>query len=84
MSGNARKAVRKKKRFSHIGQRQKWYAYRYFGDGSDINLTAHGPQEFSEWRWADLNTIGDTIVPFKRLVYERLIIEFEQFAKPVE
>lgn len=76
--------ARKKKRFTHIGQRQKWYAYRYFGDGSDVNLTAHGPQEFSEWKWADLHTIADTIVPFKRLVYERLIIEFEQFAKPVE
>jgi putative (di)nucleoside polyphosphate hydrolase len=75
--------ARKKKRFSHIGQRQKWYAYRYFGDGSDINLTAHGPQEFSEWRWADLYTIADTIVSFKRPVYEQLIVEFEQFSKPI-
>jgi len=76
--------ARKKKRLRHIGQRQKWYAYRYSGDGSDVNLTAHGPQEFSEWRWADLHTIADTIVPFKRPVYERLIVEFEQFAKPIE
>ena len=76
--------ARKKKRFNNLGQRQKWYAYRYYGDGSDVNLTAHGPQEFSEWRWADLSTIADTIVPFKRSVYERLMVEFAAFAKPVE
>jgi putative (di)nucleoside polyphosphate hydrolase len=76
--------ARKKKRQKHKGQRQKWYAYRYYGDGSDIDLKAHGPQEFSEWRWADLDTITDTIVPFKRAVYEQLIIEFEPFAKPIQ
>ena len=69
-------------RFDNIGQRQKWYAFRYFGDGSDVNLTAHGPQEFSEWKWADLETIADTIVPFKRAVYEQLIIQFSDFAIP--
>lgn len=76
--------ARKKKRFNNIGQRQKWYAFRYFGDGSDVNLTAHGPQEFSEWRWAELDTIGKTIIPFKRPVYERLMVEFEPFAKPID
>jgi len=76
--------LRKKKwQNKKIGQRQKWYAFRYFGDGSDVNLTAHGVQEFSEWRWADLESIGDTIVPFKRPVYEQLMVEFERFAKPV-
>jgi len=74
---------RKKRRLKNIGQRQRWYAYRYYGDGSDVDLKAHGPQEFSEWRWADLDTIADTIVPFKRPVYERLMVEFASFAKPV-
>lgn len=76
--------AKNKKSKKHIGQRQKWYAFRYFGDGTDVDLKAHGPQEFSEWRWADLNTIGDTIVPFKRPVYERLMVEFERFAKPID
>jgi len=75
--------ARKRKRFKTLGQRQRWYAFRYYGDGSDVNLTAHGPQEFSEWRWADLDGIAETVVPFKRPVYERLIIEFAPFAKPV-
>lgn len=72
------------KRFGNLGQRQKWFAFRYFGDGSDVNLVAHGPQEFSTWRWADLETVADTIVPFKRTVYERLMVEFEPFAKPID
>jgi len=76
--------AKKKRRFSNIGQRQKWYAFRYDGDGSDVDLKAHGSQEFSEWRWAELQTIAETIVPFKRPVYERLMIEFARFAKPVE
>lgn len=79
------KVLAKKNRFkTNKGQRQKWYAFRYFGDGSNIDLKAHGPQEFSEWRWADLGTIGDTIVPFKRAVYEQLMVEFEPFAKPID
>ena len=75
--------AKNRKSRKNIGQRQKWYAFRYFGDGSDVDLKAHGPQEFSEWRWADLSTIGETIVPFKRPVYERLMVEFASFAKPV-
>lgn len=76
--------AQKRKKHNHIGQRQKWIAFRYFGDGSDVDLTAHGEQEFSDWRWAELETIADTVVPFKREVYERLILEFAPFAKPVE
>jgi len=75
--------ARNRKRFKTIGQRQKWYAFRYLGDGSDVNLTAHGPQEFSDWKWADLETIAQTVVPFKRPVYEQLMVEFAPFAKAV-
>lgn len=71
-----------KKKYKHFGQRQRWHAYRYHGDGSDVDLTAHSSQEFSEWKWVDLDTIADTIVPFKREVYERVMVEFARFAKP--
>ena len=75
--------AKNRKRLNNKGQRQKWYAFRYFGDGSDVNLTAHRPQEFSEWKWVELNSIADTIVPFKRAVYEQLIVEFADFAIPI-
>lgn len=73
----------KRRKWNHIGQRQKWYAFRYYGDGSDVELTAHGEQEFSEWKWVDLPTIPESVVPFKRKVYERLVIEFAPYAQPV-
>ena len=76
--------ARRKKLNRYKGQRQKWFAYRYYGDGSDVDLKAHGEQEFSDWKWADLNSVADTVVPFKRDVYEQLIITFSPFAKPIK
>ena len=66
------------------GQRQTWLAVRFLGDARDVNLTAHPPQEFSEWRWGDLTETPQLIIPFKRKVYEQLIHEFEAFANPVK
>ena len=63
------------------GQRQRWFAFRFHGDESKIDLKAHGPQEFSEWKWGELAETPDLIVPFKRKVYERLASEFECFSK---
>ena len=34
--------------------------------------------EFLDWRWADLETIADTVVDFKLKVYEQLIIEVKK------
>ena len=65
------------------GQRQRWFAFRFHGDPSQIDLQSHGPQEFSEWRWGELTEIPELIVPFKRKVYEQLASEFERFAQPV-
>jgi len=66
-----------------MGQRQRWFAFRFHGEESQIDLKSHGPQEFSEWRWGDLSETPDLIVPFKRKVYERLASEFEGFARPI-
>jgi len=76
--------AQRKKLNRYKGQRQKWFAYRYYGDGSDVDLKAHGEQEFSKWKWAELDTVADTVVPFKRDVYEQLIITFSPFAKPIK
>lgn len=65
------------------GQRQKWFAYRFHGKEKKIDLQSHGPQEFSKWKWAPLKKAPDLIVPFKRKVYERLVIEFEPYSKPI-
>lgn len=64
------------------GQRQSWFAYRFLGAASDIDLAYQTPAEFSKWRWAPLSEAAAGVVPFKRKVYERLYVEFEAFAKP--
>ncbi len=66
------------------GQRQKWYAFRYLGKDKAINLNAHGPIEFSDWRWDDLERAPKLVVPFKQDVYENVCEHFSVFAKPVK
>lgn len=50
------------------GQKQKWFLFRYLGSDADINI-ATDHQEFSEWKWTDLNTLIEEIVPFKKELY---------------
>ncbi len=66
------------------GQKQFWFAVRFTGTDQEINLRAHLPQEFSEWKWGELSSTPNLIVPFKRKVYEQLVIEFSPYAKPVK
>ena len=61
-----------------VGQRQKWFAFRYHGTDADINLSAHKQIEFTDWRWAPLSTATKLIVPFKRPVYDRIEKEFSK------
>ena len=66
------------------GQRQSWFAYRFSGADTDVNLDFQTPAEFSDWRWAELSEAPALIIPFKRKVYEQLVTEFEVFAHPVK
>lgn len=53
------------------GQRQKWFAMRFEGTDGDINLATAQP-EFNAWQWLRAETLPDTIVPFKRSLYEHM------------
>lgn len=65
------------------GQTQRWFAFRFEGDDSEINVVSPGggdhPAEFSEWRWGRLEEAPDLVVPFKREVYEAVVASFQQF-----
>jgi len=59
------------------GQTQKWFAVRFEGDDTEINLAPLGhKQEFDAWRWARMNEILEAVVPFKRPVYEKVLAAF--------
>jgi putative (di)nucleoside polyphosphate hydrolase len=66
------------------GQCQKWYALRFTGKDSEIDIAhpagGHDP-EFVQWRWEQLPKIVDLIVPFKRPVYEQVVRKFKRFAR---
>jgi putative (di)nucleoside polyphosphate hydrolase len=61
------------------GQKQKWYALRFTGPESEIDVAhpAGGYEpEFSEWRWVPMRQLPDLIIPFKRSVYEQVVAAF--------
>lgn len=60
------------------GQRQKWFALRFLGADSDINIETEHP-EFSEWKWVEAKYLPDIIVPFKRPLYAALVKEFKEW-----
>lgn len=66
------------------GQTQKWFAMRFLGHDSEVNITpADGHNiEFVDWRWAPLRDVMDVIVPFKRRVYEVVLKDFADLATP--
>jgi putative (di)nucleoside polyphosphate hydrolase len=59
------------------GQTQKWFAFRFTGDDSEVNLAPPGhKQEFDEWKWATMDEALALIVPFKKPVYEQVMQAF--------
>ncbi|MCG6121853.1 MAG: RNA pyrophosphohydrolase [Microvirga sp.] len=66
------------------GQTQKWFAFRFDGPDSEIDIASpagHKP-EFHEWRWEPLANTPGLIIPFKRGVYEQVAQVFARFAQP--
>ena len=66
------------------GQKQKWFALRFEGEDSEIDIEApagggHRP-EFDAWRWERLDRFPDLIIPFKRQVYEEVAKIFGPYA----
>jgi len=66
------------------GQKQRWYALRFTGEDSEIDIVhpagGHEP-EFVDWHWTEMGKLPDLVVPFKRATYERVVREFEKFAQ---
>ncbi len=63
-------------RGKYRGQSQKWFAFRFDGDESEIDILnpggGHKP-EFDAWRWVPLTETAELIIPFKRDVYREVV-----------
>lgn len=60
------------------GQKQIWFAARFEGEESEIDI---GPRlgheaEFDAWRWVRVSELPGLVVPFKRKVYAGVVNEF--------
>ena len=60
------------------GQRQHWLLARFTGTDADVNLEAHDPPEFRDWKWVQPEQLADLIVPFKKRVYRAVLDEFRE------
>ena len=60
------------------GQKQLWFAARFEGEDSEIDISARPghEREFDAWRWVPVSELPQLVVPFKRQVYEAVIKEF--------
>ncbi len=66
------------------GQTQKWFAFRFTGKEAEIEIARPGggqhKPEFLEWRWESLDRLADLVIPFKRPVYEQVVLNFRRFS----
>jgi putative (di)nucleoside polyphosphate hydrolase len=66
------------------GQTQRWFAFRFEGDESEIAINpppgGHEP-EFDAWEWKSMSELPKLIVPFKRTVYDQVVAEFAYLAQ---
>jgi putative (di)nucleoside polyphosphate hydrolase len=68
----------------YVGQALRWFAYRFTGAESEIDLAHDGGEvhrpEFGEWRWERLARTPALVVPFKREMYRAVAERFAPFA----
>ncbi|WP_173934265.1 RNA pyrophosphohydrolase [Chelativorans sp. Marseille-P2723] len=65
------------------GQKQKWFAFRFEGEDSEIAINpppGGDTPEFDAWSWKPMKDLPALIVPFKRRVYEEVIAAFRHLA----
>lgn len=65
------------------GQRQRWFAMRFTGDDSEIDIRPRRglKAEFDAWRWESIDNVSKLIVPFKRGIYEDVVKGFRHLAR---
>ena len=69
--------LRERLRRRYMGQQQKWFAMRFTGRDTDIDLETEEP-EFKAWKWVEPKELPRLIVPFKRQVYLDVLEEFRE------
>ena len=73
-------------RGKYRGQEQEWFALRFLGQDSEIDLSGKNEPErpeFVSWKWIPLNEAPVLIVPFKKPVYENVAKIFSPIGEAI-
>ena len=71
--------IRKDARGHYKGQKQIWFLLQLVVADHVLNLRASTHPEFDAWRWNDYWVPLDSVVEFKRGVYETALTELSRF-----
>ncbi len=71
--------IRRDARGHYKGQKQIWFLLLLKGNDWDLNLRATNHPEFDAWRWNDYWVPLESVIEFKRGVYEMALTELARF-----
>jgi len=74
--------VRREWRGHYRGQKQIWFLLRMIGHDTDVSLRASSHPEFDAWRWNEYWVPLESVIEFKRGVYEQALTELSRFLQP--
>jgi len=70
--------IRRDWRGNYKGQKQIWYLLRLIGRDSDVSLRTSAHPEFDAWRWNKYWIELESVVEFKRNVYQQALTELSR------
>lgn len=73
-----RQWVKRELRSTYRGQKQIWFLLRLVGRDCDVSLRASGHPEFDAWRWSSFWIPLDSVIEFKREVYQLALNELSR------
>jgi putative (di)nucleoside polyphosphate hydrolase len=71
--------IRRDWRGNYRGQKQIWYLLRLVGRDCDVHLRASSKPEFDAWRWHDYWVPLESVIEFKRDVYQQALNELAKY-----
>jgi putative (di)nucleoside polyphosphate hydrolase len=70
-----RRYIRKGQKPLCVGQKQKWFLLRMLAEDSAVQVDAGDKPEFDHWRWVSYWYPLTQVIPFKREVYRKALVE---------
>ena len=71
--------LRREWRSNYRGQKQIWFLLKMMGRDCDVSLRASTKPEFDAWRWHEYWVPLESVIEFKRDVYQRALSELSRF-----